>query len=72
VRDAGTPLLSLCQVRVKVVQLRARTDVAAEEVTLDPPWQDCGHLVSHVSPSRDCKDVIQLLEGALLRFLKSH
>lgn len=67
-RDARTPLLSFRQVLVKVVQLRARTSIAAEDVALNPPWQDRGQLISHVSSSRDCEDVIQLFEGALLRF----
>lgn len=50
---------------VKLVQ-RLQLNVPAEDVALDPKGQRLADLVVHVNTSRHGKDVVELLEGALL------
>lgn len=45
---------------------RLQLDLATEDKSLDPPGQDLEDLIVNVDARWDCKNVVQLLESALL------
>ena len=47
-------------VAVERPESRARANLATEDGSLDPPWQDRTHLMSHEGSCWDGKDVIEL------------
>ena len=72
-QDAGVP--SVLDLRrntrglrqaTKLVQLRLRETLTAEDVSLEPPGQVLSSLVFHVSACGHGEDVIELLERSLL------
>lgn len=55
----------VCRNVVELVK-RLQRHLATEDVPLHPVRQRLGDLVAHVDTSGHCKDVVELLEGALL------
>lgn len=54
-------LLIVIDMSIERPQRRARSDLATENISLDPPWQDGADLMFHKSARRDGEDVIQFL-----------
>jgi len=64
--DRLDEFLVVVDMTIERPECRARADLTAEDVRLDPPRQDAADLVAHKPARGDCEDVVELFQSPLL------